>query len=104
MDKKRINQIIKKYLEILEANNLKVKDVFLFGSCIKGNFDENSDIDLAIVSDDFTGDSIDNQFLLMKLCRKVDISIEPHPFVSEDFTDDNPFAREIIRTGERVKL
>lgn len=103
MDKKRITQVIQRYLKVLEKNKIRVKEAYLFGSHIKGGFDKNSDIDLAVVSDDFIGDCIDDQFLLMRLRRKVDISIEPHPFLSKDFTDSNPFAREIIKTGKRVK-
>lgn len=59
-------------------------------------------MDLAIVSDDFSGDVIDDQLLLMKLRRKVDTRIEPHPFVEEEFSMDDPFVKTIIETGEEI--
>jgi uncharacterized protein len=103
MGKKEISRIIQSYLKVLEENKIKVVAAYLFGSYIKGTFNKNSDIDLAIVSDDFKKDSMETQLLLMKLRRKVNISIEPHPFLSKDFVIDNPFASRIIKTGKRVK-
>jgi hypothetical protein len=47
---------------------------------------------------DFSGDAIDDIFSLMKLRRKIDLRIEPHPFLPEDFKED-PFALLIKRTG-----
>jgi uncharacterized protein len=43
----------------------------LFGSYVKGSADEWSDIDLALVTDDFIGDSFDFRFMLAKLARSV---------------------------------
>jgi len=44
----------------------------------------------------------DDQLLLMKLRRKVDLRIEPHPFLIEEFSADNPFVKTIIETGEEI--
>lgn len=69
----------------------------MFGSYVNGNFNEDSDIELAIflkgLSNSFT-----TQIELMKLGRKIDTRIEPHPFEESDFIS-NPFAQRIIRTG-----
>ena len=100
--KKRIYQIIYQYLNVLKENNLNYTKVYLYGSYAYGNYKEDSDIDLAIVSDDFDGDVIDDQLLLMKLRRKVDLRIEPHPFRSEEFSADDPFVKTIIETGEEI--
>ncbi len=101
-DKKRIYQIIHQYLRILKENNLNYTRVYLYGSYAKGNYKKDSDIDLAIVSDDFSGDVIDDQLLLMKLRRKVDLRIEPHPFLLEEFSTDDPYVKTIIETGEEI--
>ena len=100
--KKRIYQIIYQYLSVLRENNLNYAKVYLYGSYAQGNYKKDSDIDLAIVSDDFSGDVIDDQLLLMKLRRKVDLRIEPHPFLIEEFSDDDPFVKIIIETGEEI--
>jgi hypothetical protein len=52
-----------------------------------------------VVSGGFSGDVIGDTFKLMKLRRLVDNRIEPHPFLTKEFTDDNPLAREVMRTG-----
>lgn len=100
--KKQIYQIIQQYLTILKENDLNYTKVYLFGSYVNGNYRKDSDIDVAIVSNDFSGDVIDDQLLLMKLRRKVDLRIEPHPFLTEEFSTDDPFVKTIIETGEEV--
>jgi len=102
IDKKKVYQIIHQYLEVLRENNLNYAKVYLYGSYAQGNYKKDSDIDLAIVSDDFSGDVIDDQFLLMKLRRKVDLRIEPHPFLIEEFSTDDPYVKTIIETGEEI--
>ena len=42
------------------------------------------------------------QIQLMKLSRKFDTRIEPHPFAETDFNPFNPFANEIIRHGIQI--
>lgn len=36
------------------------------------------------------------------LRREVDTRIEPHPFLTSDFTENSPIAREIMETGIRT--
>jgi predicted nucleotidyltransferase len=106
MDKKNIKRIIydtiKQYVAELKNNNIKCQNIYLYGSYSKGNFTEDSDIDLAIVSADLSGDRIDDQVLLMNLRNNIDVRIEPYPFLPEEFTADNPFVKTIMRTGENL--
>ena len=78
-----------------------VKKVFLFGSYAKGTFHEDSDIDLAIIFDSLS-DSFDMQVELMKIRRKFDTRIEPHPFSESDFNTSNPIANEILKNGLEI--
>lgn len=77
--------------------------VFLFGSCAKGNPHKYSDIDVAVVLDDFA-DYFDTQVKLMYLTRSIDSRIEPHPFKLEDFNHDDPFAHEVLQHGIEIKI
>ena len=75
---------------------------YLFGSYAKGNEHIDSDIDIAIVigkMDDF----FSVQMQLMRLRRTIDLRIEPHPILEEDFNAQNPFAYEIQKTGIELK-
>ena len=47
-------------------------------------------------------DGFEEDAQLMKLRRKVDIRIEPHPFAKSDFDETNPYIKEIIESGERI--
>ena len=98
MDKDSAINIVKDYLAYLRKNKLNIEKAYLFGSYASGNFNEDSDIDLALILK-----NISNSFLmqveLMKLGRKIDSRIEPHPFDESDFNSSDPFASEILSTG-----
>lgn len=108
MDKTTDNSLIyskiKSYLLKLKKNQIYCQKIYLYGSYAKGNFSIHSDIDLAIVSDDLSGDIIDDQVLLMKLGREIDSRIEPHPFLPDEFTPTNPFVHTIIETGKDLSF
>jgi uncharacterized protein len=101
MDKKGAIKTLKSYLSFLCENNIDVREAYLFGSYAKGVFDENSDIDVAVVIGNLKN-RFDMQVKLMVLRRKDESIIEPHPFSEEDFRSLYPFAEEIKRTG--IKL
>jgi predicted nucleotidyltransferase len=87
------------FLSLLKKNNIMVQKAILFGSYANGKYDKWSDIDIAIVSDDFTGDSFKDKLSLIDLMIKAGTDISPLPFRSEDF-EDSLFARdEIIKNG-----
>ncbi len=82
----------------LRENNISVISLYLFGSFAddsRTDF-EWSDIDIAIVSDDFSGVRFDDNLKLLPFVIKVDRRIETHPFTSEDF-ENSPFANDEIR-------
>ncbi len=91
----------RKYADALRTV-LTLQSLYVFGSYATGQHDEDSDIDIAVVSDDLTGDIVDDTFALMKLRSEVDTRIEPHAFLTSDFTENNPIAREIMEAGIRM--
>jgi len=101
-DKQLIYKEVSQYLSLLETKNIHILQVHLFGSYAKNTADEWSDIDLALVTERFVGDSFDFRFMLTKLARSIDPDIEPHPYLIEEFNESNPVAGEILRNGERL--
>jgi len=99
---KRIEKTIKSYIEQLESIGVHVQQVILFGSYANGKYDEWSDIDLAIVSDDFAGNRFNDRNKIRKLTLKVNSDISPLPFRPEDFNDSDYFVKEILETGIRI--
>lgn len=82
-------------------DELGLKKVYLFGSYAKGNEHKESDIDIALVLENMTN-FFSTQMLLMRLRRKIDLRIEPHPIVEKDFNAMNPFACEIQKNGIEI--
>jgi len=52
MAKKQIRKIIKDFINAVKEKNIKVEAVFLFGSYAENRANEDSDIDVAVVSPD----------------------------------------------------
>lgn len=101
MDQRTAFEIVKKYIDYLKNHHFNIRKAYIFGSYANGKFNEDSDIDLAIILYDVPN-SFTMQVQLMKLSRKFDTRIEPHPFDETDFNPSNPFANEILRKGIRI--
>ncbi len=101
MDKTDVIIIANQYAEALTEKYNLVK-IVLFGSYAKGNFHKESDIDIAVVFKDYDN-VIKMQLELMRLNRKIDSRIEPHPFRESEFNISNPFVNEIIKYGKELK-
>jgi len=100
MDKSDAINIARLFAEIIKTK-FDYTQVILFGSYAKGNFNEDSDIDIAVVFKEYD-EKFDMQLELMRLRRKLDSRIEPHPFREKDFTILNPVVNEIIKFGQRI--
>jgi len=105
MVKKTINKeivsSINKFIEEIKKH-YNIAAVILFGSYAKGTENEDSDIDIAIISDDFE-DIYDSMADLMGLTWNIDARIEPHPIKKKDFDEvSDYFIKEVIETGIKV--
>jgi len=96
----KIVEISKKYLSLLLENNIRFTRAYLFGSHLKGKQNKFSDIDIAIFSERWLPSKFDALQYLMKLRRKVDLRVEPHPF--EENERDDPMVKEILETGKKI--
>ena len=100
---KRDDSTIVKYLQLIEERFRSVEQAYLFGSYVNGKSTENSDIDLALIFKELDDSKrFETQVDLLLLASEVDNRIEPHPISHEDFYSQNPFAKEIKRTGVEV--
>jgi len=97
-----IRDLIKKFLVRLEQENIRIQKAILYGSYANGTYNEWSDIDLAIVSDDFLGNRVLDKERMIKSIVDIDTSISPLPYRSEDFDESDLFVKEIIKTGIRI--
>ncbi len=96
-----IMESIKKYIKKI-SKYYRIEAIILFGSYAKGIENEESDIDIAVISSDFK-DIIDDGAKLIGLTWKIDTRIEPHPISIEDYQKvSTPFIKEVIDTGIKV--
>ena len=102
-DIKTVNETIVSYVaDVKDA--MPIDRVFLFGSYARGTATEQSDIDVCFFSHSFENlPPIDIMTRLFRLTRKYKgIDIEPHGFPTSELENDNPFVKEILRTGREV--
>ena len=95
MDKEQAIVLAKRYKEMV-AERLPLKALYLYGSYSKGNYREDSDIDIAVVVEHLDDNYFEDTPLLWKLRRKISNLIEPVLLI-EDMS--NPLYCDIARTG-----
>jgi predicted nucleotidyltransferase len=84
---------------------MPIDKVYLYGSYASGAAQWDSDVDLCFFSDAFdTGHIFETLDKLWKLAGKYnkELSIEPNAFPSAELQNDNPFVKEILRTGLEI--
>jgi uncharacterized protein len=93
-----IEQSIKRFLAAIRRLK-KVDKAYLYGSQINGRATKWSDIDVAVISADFSSDLFEERLALMRLAAEIDDRIEPWPFTPESFDANDPLANEIRQAG-----
>ena len=94
--------IIDRYIAELEKNDIPIQEAVLFGSHSKGQADQWSDIDIALVSDVFEGTRIQDRKKIRHITLSISSELSPMPFRPRDFSPENPFVREILKNGIRI--
>lgn len=97
-----IRRIIRQYLASLKEHGFEIQYAILFGSYARGQSNEWSDIDLALVSHEFEGVRFTDKNKIRKITIAVSKDLEVFPFNPGDFTPSNPLAKEIMETGIQV--
>ena len=99
MGKKEIDRKLRKYITLVRKG-FSPKKIILFGSYARGDFTENSDIDIAVIVDEIKGDLLDLEFQLFKLRRNIDDRIEP--VLLEENNDRSGFLESILEYGKVI--
>jgi predicted nucleotidyltransferase len=106
--KKKINRrsaikLAKQFVGKCNERGLEIKKAMLFGSYVTGIPDNNSDIDLLLVSDKFSNNTLDNWKLLAPITAKL-YDIEPHPYPVKRFLKGDPFVEVVKQTGIEIRV
>lgn len=101
MDKTTVKKLVEDYAKLV-VNNMVVKKIILYGSYARGDYREDSDIDVAVVvsKDSISKNILDDMAKLFKLRRDISIDIEPVLLIDEE--DSSGFLDNISEYGEVV--
>ena len=99
------NEIIKKLkLFIKDAKKYaNIKDAYLYGSYATNTNKPDSDIDIALITDNLDFKSkFYLQSKLLFIASKFDNRIEPFLINKNDFNADLPLSKEILKYGRKI--
>jgi len=104
LDKNAAIEIVRNYAHDIESHGVQLQSVILYGSFAQGTQHEWSDIDVALVADEFTGFYFNDSDLFSYVSiKKPYTRIETKTYPTEYFEQGDPFINEIIKTGIRIK-
>jgi predicted nucleotidyltransferase len=91
------------FLDQVEASGVHLVAAYLYGSYADGTAHPDSDIDVALISEYFTGDWLEDHRKTIEALLLSDPRIEPVRFRPEEFCDEHPLVWEIKRKGRRLR-
>jgi len=94
-----IKDIIRIFLQKLKESNINIQRTILFGSYAKSTNNEYSDIDLALVSDNFSGNPYLDNEKIRPAKFAASYNIDAHTFTKKEFDEINLFVKEILKNG-----
>jgi predicted nucleotidyltransferase len=96
-------ELCKQYADNVRRS-MPVDKVMLFGSYAKGTADEQSDVDICFFLNSYGGKKRTEilEDLLWLMNGYDDAYFEPLVFETSELENDNPFVKEILRTGREI--
>ena len=86
------------FLDKIKKKGIPIEDAVLFGSYAKNTYNDDSDIDILLVSDSFKGVGfIDNLLIADELIEYSMINVKTYS--TEDYKENDPLIEEINKTG-----
>lgn len=98
-----IKALVNRYIQVLEKSDIRIQKAILFGSYASQKYDKWSDIDIALISDDFEGVRFKDKEKIRKITLSVSPLLSPLPYKTKNFSNDDPFVRHIKETGLSLK-
>ena len=90
----------KSFIDELLSLGIHLRKAILFGSYVKNEQNRDSDIDLALIANEFTGFGYDDRKYFAKInIKKPYTLIQTKTYSTEYFEKGDPFISEIVKTG-----
>ncbi|MCL2154894.1 MAG: nucleotidyltransferase domain-containing protein [Leptospirales bacterium] len=99
LDKETVINAVERYADAV-TKEFSPNSIILYGSYARGTANEDSDIDVAVIFDGFSGDWLKTSNRLWRLTEDISLYIEP---VLLDSTEDKSgFVKNIYKTGRII--
>ena len=92
-------ETVENFAREIVAQGIRLNTVIMYGSFAKGTQHEWSDIDVALVADEFTGLPNDYDLFPSVSIKKSYVRIEAKTYPTDYFHVGDPFIREIKKDG-----
>lgn len=93
---------MKDFVSLVDSCGITLRRAILFGSYARNKQTKYSDIDVALVADEFCNVPSEDVKLFMKAMLKY-YMVQPQTYNTKDFSPDkDPFVSEILRTGIEI--
>lgn len=96
---------IKRFVWDVKQSGIHLHRVILYGSYAQNKQQKWSDIDIALVADEFKSIGFEDVKLFSGiLCKYAALNIQPRTYNTNDFSiDKDPFVEEILKTGIEIE-
>lgn len=99
LDKGTVVKTVEQYAQAV-TREFKPQAILLYGSYAKGSASDESDIDVAVVFNGYSGEWLKDSARLWKLTR--DISDDIEPILLDSKKDPSGFVADIFKTGQVI--
>ncbi len=93
---------INRLIDELNKKQFEISDAFLFGSYAENKAKDYSDIDVALISDNFSGNRFNDKNSIRDVYLKINWKLSPYPIKKSQLQKDWFFTEEIAKKGIKV--
>ncbi|MBA7672605.1 hypothetical protein ES703_80788 [subsurface metagenome] len=109
MAEARVREAAELIKSFLKDRNITVDRIIVFGSCAKGNYTKDSDLDIAIISRDFNGKDVFQKAEMLKglkwaLVEKFELSFDIVPVSLKQWQESSSLVVDFIKEGKALPL
>jgi len=105
----RVRQAAELIKNFLKDRNIAVDKIVIFGSYTKGNYTKDSDLDIAVISQDFNGKDVFQKAEMLKglkwtLVEKFELSFDIVPVSLKQWQESSSLVVDFIKEGQALPL
>ena len=105
MDQEIINNVLLDFKKNVDSKGIKNYRIILFGSALNGTYSNESDIDIAIISDDFKNKSITERAVMIsdiefQLTKKYLVPLDIMKLTVDEYENETRMIASYVKEGK----